>query len=146
MMIVMEMRVFILTVCLQRDADSHALIRTHTHTYAHIRTHTQMSSTVVKQRIQIHIRGGPCAADYTGTVNAEGAPHGRGSYVIVEDDHKGDTYDGQFTHGLRHGVGKYTDSDGGWYAGEWKADRREGFGRSHVCVAFVCLALTVLVF
>jgi hypothetical protein len=84
-----------------------------------------------------------CPAYYTGTVNARGAPHGRGSYVLTCNYwHKGDTYTGQFTDGLRHGVGKYTrsgvnDGHAGWYAGEWKANLEEGYGRCHVCVVFV---------
>jgi hypothetical protein len=108
-----------------------------THTQTH--TDTQMSSTVVKKRINVTRPWGGEShpADYTGTVNAEGAPHSRGSYVIVEGFWEGDTYTGQFNHGLCHGVGKYTMRGGAWYAGEWKADKMEGYGRSHVCVVFV---------
>ena len=104
-----------------------------------------MSSTVVKQRINvIHpFLTGPYAADYTGPVNAQGAPHGRGSYVFVEEgSYKGHTYTGQLNNGQRDGVGKYTWGDR-WYAGEWKAGKEEGYGRAHVCVV-LCVVLTVL--
>jgi hypothetical protein len=114
---------------------------THSHRRTHIYTqsHTQMSYTVVKQRINVTLPWGESlwVADYTGTVNAEGTPHGRGSYVGVEGHCKGHTYDGLIAHGQRDGVGKYTRSGGRWYAGEWKADKVEGFGRSHVCFATV---------
>ncbi len=104
-----------------------------------------MSSTVVNQRIKVsHLYGFPHLGDYTGMANAEGAPHGRGSYVGVEEGLDGDSYDGLFTHGQRNGFGKYTQSGGSWYAGEWKADKFEGYGRGHVCVVFVWLVLTVL--
>ena len=100
-----------------------------------------MSSTVVKQRINVThpFFTGSYAADYTGAVNAQGAPHGRGSYVIVVGYGEGHTYTGQLNNGQRDGVGKFTRSDG-WYAGEWKADKMEGYGRVHVCVVFVCRA------
>ncbi len=89
---------------IHRHTYTHTHTHTHTHTYTHTRTHThththkhtntdtqtqtrkhtQMSSTVVKMRIKVtDPYGKSYAADYTGTVNAEGAPHGRGSYVIV---------------------------------------------------------------
>jgi hypothetical protein len=89
-----------------------------------------MSSTVVNKRIDTP--GGP--ADYTGAVNAEGAPHGRGSYVIVTGDYKGSTYNGIMISGQREGVGKYARSNGGVYAGDWKADQLNGFGHGQVCV------------
>jgi len=102
-----------------------------------------MSLTVVKKRINVTLIGNPYAVDYTGDVNSEGAPHGRGSYEVVEGDYKGTTYDGTFVNGMCDGFGKYTWSDDGRVdAGEWKADKLHGFTR--VCVVFVCLILNVL--
>jgi len=98
----------------------------------------RMSSTVVKKRIDTYLG----AADYTGDVNSKGAPHGRGSYEVVEGKYKGSTYDGTFINGEIDGFGKYTWSDGQVWSGEWKEDLLNGFGR--VCVVFVCPILNVL--
>ncbi len=97
-----------------------------------------MSSTVVKKRINTD--DGP--ADYTGTVNSDGAPHGRGWFEVVEDDYEGSMYDGTFANGEMDGFGKARWNHGGVDAGEWKANRLHGFGR--VCVVFVCLILNNL--
>jgi hypothetical protein len=86
-----------------------------------------MSSTVVKKRINTRSGGGP--VDYTGTVNSDGAPHGRGSYQFVEGDQKGDTYDGTWVNGKRDGFGKYTWSYGSVLSGEVKTNMLHGFGK-----------------
>jgi hypothetical protein len=102
-----------------------------------------MTSTVVKQRINVNIpglNGGSNTADYAGTVNSDGAPHGCGSYKVVEGKHKGSTYYGTFVNGKHDGFGKFT-SSGDVYVGEWKADMYNGFGQ--VCGCFVCLILIV---
>ncbi len=93
-----------------------------------------MSSTVVKKRVDTVF--GP--ADYTGTVNSNGAPHGRGSWELVEGDLKGTRFDGTFISGKMNGFGKLTWSDDGRVdAGEWKADLRHGFVKVLCwCVSF----------
>ncbi len=77
----------------------------------------------MKKRIKTDF--GP--ADYTGTVNRDGAPHGRGSWKVVEGDYKGTIYDGIFANGKREGFSKLTWSDGEVHAGEYKADLKIGF-------------------
>ncbi len=102
--------------------------RTHTHTHTHLHTHLhtdRMSSTVLKMRIDAP--EGP--ADYTDTVNSDGAPHGRGSWELVEGDYKGSIFDGTFVNGKCDGFGKATWSDGDVDVGEWKSDKFHGFGQ-----------------
>ncbi len=134
-----------------------ALTFTHRHTYTgtniHASTHNPhrhtdtlsqlhpdlMSSTVVKMRIdRCH---GEAPADYTGTVNSDGVPHGRGSYDVVAGKWKGDAFDGTFVDGECDGVVKYK-----WstvrYVGEYIDGGLNGFGR--VCTVLVCLFLIVL--
>ncbi len=92
-----------------------------------------MSSTVVDKRINTD----DGLAYYTGTVNAEGAPHGRGSYVIVKGEYKGSSYEGTFVDGERDGFGKYTWNDGSVFVGEFEDGDLNGF-------ALVCLVLCFL--
>ncbi len=110
-----------------RHRHTHTHTQTHTHRHTHTDTHTDcMSSNVVKKRIN----AAEGLADYTGTVNSDGAPHGRGSYLLVEGGLKGSICDGTFVNGKLDGCGKATWSDDGRVdAGEWKADRLHGFGK-----------------
>jgi hypothetical protein len=134
----------------------HIFRHTHTHIHAqppqtprHTDTHTHslsqlhpdlMSSTVVK--MQIDRCHGEAPADYTGTVNSDGVPHGRGSYEVVAGKWKGDAFDGTFVDGECDGVGKYKWSTGR-YVGEYYDGGLNGFGRVFVlclCVShFNCL-------
>ncbi|CAM9423567.1 unnamed protein product [Ascophyllum nodosum] len=59
----------------------------------------------------------------------DGEFHGRG----VHCDARGNVYDGEFVHGQREGVGRWTakeGTEGMVYIGEWKAGRRCGVGQS----------------
>ena len=40
----------------------------------------------------------------------------------------GETYNGEWSKGVRHGVGTCHYADGGVYEGEWFNDQRHGFG------------------
>ena len=42
---------------------------------------------------------------------------------------KGETYEGGYKDGKKHGTGKYVHSTGNVYYGEWIEDRREGQGK-----------------
>ena len=49
-----------------------------------------------------------------------------GKHKLTYDN--GDTFEGDFVDGKRHGNGVYTSKKGDRYEGEWKNDRREGYG------------------
>ena len=40
----------------------------------------------------------------------------------------GDSYEGQFYNGLKHGKGKLVQNNGVAYNGEWKNEKMDGFG------------------
>jgi hypothetical protein len=82
-----------------------------------------MSSTVVKKRID----SGSGPADYTGTVNSSGQPHGFGSFDVVDGEDKGNAYKGQFKNGNREGFGKETANDGRMWQGQFKENNLNGF-------------------
>jgi hypothetical protein len=77
---------------------------------------------VVKKRIEINDR----PADYSGTVNGSGVPHGRGTWQMLGSDDD-TSYCGSFVNGRREGFGKFILS-GYMYVGEWKADLPRGYG------------------
>jgi hypothetical protein len=107
---------------------------------ARIQTHTDcMPSTVVKKRIHIALPcvGGLFAADYTGNVNSDGVPHGRGSWEVVEGVHKGYTYEGTFLDGKCDGFGKDSWAGGVVYLGEWKAHMGNGFAKVDECLSAI---------
>lgn len=61
---------------------------------------------------------------YTGYVNSDGVPTGRG---ILRVDN-GDVYGGEWLDGMRHGQGVYTWYDGDLYTGPWMHGKRHGHG------------------
>lgn len=61
---------------------------------------------------------------YTGYLES-GVPHGSGKLAYFST---GDTYDGEFDHGIYNGKGTYTWSDGSSYTGDWVKGNREGEG------------------
>lgn len=62
---------------------------------------------------------------YTGMVNEEGEPHGRGKLKLDN----GDVFEGEFKNGKRSGTGCYTwGSTGDLFTGQWKNNRRHGKG------------------
>ncbi len=69
-------------------------------------------------------------------MNAEGAPHGRGSYEIDHGYDDVDKYIGTFVKGKRDGFGQESRSDGlgsyDCYAGELKEGEWNGFGKVFV--------------
>lgn len=51
---------------------------------------------------------------------ANGNYHGKGKYIWID----GDTYDGQYVHGLKHGHGTYEFPDGQKYVGNFVKDKK----------------------
>jgi hypothetical protein len=83
-----------------------------------------LTGFVVKKRIKTS-KGHP--ADYTGAVNSDGAPHGHGSWEVVEGVDRGDKYEGDFNDGKREGLGKLSSNDGRIWQGEFKGNNLDGF-------------------
>jgi hypothetical protein len=48
--------------------------------------------------------------------------------IIYRGVYKGNSYDGYWVNGKRHGKGKFTFEDGAIYTGEWENDERHGKG------------------
>jgi hypothetical protein len=61
---------------------------------------------------------------YTGDWR-EGLKHGKGELMYHST---GTTYKGDFQHGFKHGHGKMVYASGNYYEGEWKFDKKSGFG------------------
>ena len=61
---------------------------------------------------------------YTGEVDEEGNPHGRGKRISPN----GDIYEGLFVHGKCHGYGTLWASNGTKYEGNWKDGQMHGTG------------------
>eukprot|EP00237_Pycnococcus_provasolii_P000252 CAMPEP_0119207026 /NCGR_PEP_ID=MMETSP1316-20130426/40686_1 /TAXON_ID=41880 /ORGANISM="Pycnococcus provasolii, Strain RCC2336" /LENGTH=997 /DNA_ID=CAMNT_0007203429 /DNA_START=127 /DNA_END=3120 /DNA_ORIENTATION=+ len=104
-------------------------------------------SKVVTER---GVRNLPNGDVYRGSYRAvDGVPHGHGMYTWTRD---GNSYEGEWFDGLRHGVGTYRwasgasfkgewlegqisgvgklkGADGSLYVGSWLADRRHGLGK-----------------
>jgi hypothetical protein len=99
-----------------------------------------MSSTLVRKIVKTRLGH----AIFTGEVNSDGAPHGRGAFEVVEPGHEGTTYRGTFVNGMREGFGNYTGSDGAVYVGEWKADKRHGFGKVCLYDLSVCNLMSLV--
>lgn len=55
----------------------------------------------------------------------KGQKHGNGEYKWAT----GDTYIGNFCEDKREGLGVYDWSEGGFYKGEWSGDRMNGYGK-----------------
>jgi len=68
--------------------------------------------------------GSSRTAAYEGEMNSLGERHGKGKLRW----HNGDTFKGDFRHGLRNGIGTLTLSDGSSYSGGWKDDKCDGCG------------------
>ncbi|NWV01494.1 RSPH1 protein, partial [Upupa epops] len=62
--------------------------------------------------------------EYDGERNAEGERHGRGKARLPN----GDTYDGEYEHGLRNGQGTYRFKNGARYIGEYLQNKKHGKG------------------
>ena len=84
---------------------------------------------------------------YVGETNKEGMPHGIGNLLFSKTE---DMYNGEFKHGLKHGIGKYTYLSGGgskhhpfsipYYIGEWFADSYHGLGKHYITeFEFLCI-------
>ena len=56
----------------------------------------------------------------------EGCKHGEGKYIWNKTK---ETYFGNFNFDKREGLGMYYWADGGYFKGEWRADRMNGYGR-----------------
>ncbi|MCL2407977.1 MAG: hypothetical protein FWC95_08615, partial [Defluviitaleaceae bacterium] len=56
---------------------------------------------------------------FTGTVNAQGQPHGHGTLVWRETDTERESYVGYWNNGLRHGHGVFRLRSGTYYTGNW---------------------------
>ena len=67
---------------------------------------------------------------YSGEVDAEGRPHGRGEYVVIsKDEFEGDACDGMFVHGKRSGIARYRYKKSGTiYIAMWRDDKRNDVG------------------
>jgi hypothetical protein len=61
---------------------------------------------------------------YTGYVDENGEPHGRGKLEVEN----GDVYEGEWKNGKRHGQGVYTWAQGDLYTGPWRKNKRHGHG------------------
>lgn len=61
---------------------------------------------------------------YTGEWK-QGLKHGKGEIMYHST---GTTYKGEFQHGFKHGHGKIVYASGNYYEGEWKFDKKSGFG------------------
>lgn len=55
--------------------------------------------------------------------------HGQGKFKWASGPTAGDTYEGQWKHGKRHGEGKYTYASGDFYVGSWRDDIMDGKGQ-----------------
>uniref|UniRef100_A0A8C6JES4 Radial spoke head 1 homolog n=1 Tax=Melopsittacus undulatus TaxID=13146 RepID=A0A8C6JES4_MELUD len=62
--------------------------------------------------------------EYEGERNAEGERHGRGKARLPN----GDTYDGEYEHGLRNGQGTYRFKNGACYIGTYLRNKKHGQG------------------
>ena len=65
------------------------------------------------------------AGTYTGEVNADGNPHGKGVFNF----NNGQRYDGKYRDGKRNGFGTYYFKDGERFEGEYLNDKRNGRGK-----------------
>jgi len=65
------------------------------------------------------------AGKYEGELNVKGQNHG---YGVMKYQGRG-RYEGDFSNGLRDGLGKYTFSNGWEYIGEFRDDKKHGRGR-----------------
>ena len=50
--------------------------------------------------------------------------HGRGLFIWAS----GQSYEGEYKNNKRNGFGQYSDTDGRIYFGEWRQGRRDGIG------------------
>ncbi len=77
--------------------------------------------------------------EYEGEVDADGKPHGTGKFSwlvagtvdangVPDVDARYDVYEGQWSHGLMHGLGKKVWAVGDTYEGEYKLDKKHGQG------------------
>ena len=57
----------------------------------------------------------------------DGKKHGMGIYTWAD----GSFYNGEWKEDKRHGMGIYTWADGSFYNGEWKDDRMHGMGAKY---------------
>ena len=60
---------------------------------------------------------------YEGQWDGQVRPHGKGRYVWYDG---GDSYDGDWVHGLKEGRGVYTYANGAQYDGQWRNDVQWG--------------------
>lgn len=68
---------------------------------------------------------------YTGEISIRTErPHGKGRMVW---EFEGDTYDGEFRDGLRHGYGQFTYANGDSFEGFFERDKKCGFGSYGEC-------------
>ena len=57
-----------------------------------------------------------------------GLKHGPGRFVWASSKHRGDFYDGLYVEDRKHGLGRYTWANGDKYEGQWVNDNRQGSG------------------
>lgn len=69
-----------------------------------------------------------CKGAYTGPVNDEGLPDGKGSISFSSGGHEGATYEGDFVAGRLQGSCVYTFANGDQYTGEYSEDDFNGNG------------------
>ena len=85
-----------------------------------------MTTLDMTGRLGSSLRGTELVQRYRGDTNAEGHRHGKGSYAFPN---KFFSYDGDFFDGQKHGAGKLSMADGGWYEGAFLNDEMMGLGR-----------------
>merc|ERR1712176_1557461 len=61
---------------------------------------------------------------YEGDRNEADERHGRGKAVLPN----GDTYEGEYQHGMRHGKGTYRFKNGARYVGDYVKNKKQGLG------------------
>ena len=77
---------------------------------------------------QIRVDEADAQQHYTGSIDDDDLPHGRGTMRYCSGARAGNAHAGWWQHGVKHGPGTYTWSCGDTYTGHFSDDAMRGYG------------------